>query len=295
LHRRRHQLGRLHFEICNGLAAHRAAVEDRDPGAHALQHGEETGAGRVDPDSVQADLGARKQRGRDDEGRRRREVSRDFEREWPQLPSRPDRHLAGLSPHAGAGVLEHPFAVIATRDRLADHGRPGARVQSGEEQARLDLRARDRKLVPNRGERASLDDERSVAVGRLDPSAHLAQRPRDPLERAARERLVADELEPAVLTGEDPGQEPHQRSGVPAVDRTLRWAQPPQAGAGHPHELALELDARPERSDSVGRRVRVRGGPEPGHRALPLGDRGDEESPVGDRLVARDGEVTAER
>ena len=64
----------------------------------------------------------------------------------------------------------------------------------------------------------SLDDDRRQAVRRLDVRSHPRQRLGDAVHRTRGQRLVPGELVPTLLAGEDPGEEPHERAGVPAVD-----------------------------------------------------------------------------
>ena len=115
--------------------------------------------------------------------------------------------------------------MIARRARL-DDGRAPLRLETGEQHGRLHLRRRDRELVVDRAQRAAFDDERRMAVRRLDGRAHPPQRLGDALHRPRGERLVADELEPSLLAGDESGEEPHERARVAAVDR----ARPARAG-----------------------------------------------------------------
>ena len=68
----------------------------------------------------------------------------------------------------------------------------------------------------------------SVAVERRP---HPAERLDDPPHRPARERLVADELEPSLLEGEHARDQADERPGVPAVDRRVRGPEAAQPGA----------------------------------------------------------------
>ena len=95
--------------------------------------------------------------------------------------------------------------------------------EPGEEQARLHLGARDRKLVLDPVERARVDPERQVPVRRLDARSHRCERLGDPAHRPRGERLVAAELELLPrLPGEDACDQADERARVAAVDRLLR-------------------------------------------------------------------------
>src|SRR5918996_3661001 len=169
-----HELGRRHLEVSDCLPARAAPVKVGDPRAHALEDGEEARPGRVDADAVHAHVRAREERGGDEYGRGRRDVARDLEPERPQALRRPDRGFARSPPHPRARRLEHALRVVASREPLDDHGRAVRRVEPGEKDARLHLRARDRELVANRLERAAraLEDERRVSIRDLDFRPH---------------------------------------------------------------------------------------------------------------------------
>src|SRR5207249_915407 len=76
-----------------------------------------------------------------------------------------------------------------------------------------------------------LDPHGRVAVGGLDLRTHAPERLGDALVRAHRQRGVADQLEPAALPRQDPGEETEDGAGVPAVDRRRRRTQATQPGA----------------------------------------------------------------
>ena len=131
-----------------------------------------------------------------------------------------------------------------------------------------------------------------MAVGRLDPRAHPAERLGDALHRARRERLVADELEAPALAGEDPREQPHQRARVPAVDRRVRLAQAAQADAVDGERVDVLLDdLGAERAHRRDGRLGVRGATEAGDLGRAVADRADHDRAMRDRLVPRDGHV----
>ena len=113
-----------------------------------------------------------------------------------------------------------------------------------------------------------------MAVERLDARAHAPQRLGDALHRATRQRRVADELEPAVLPGEETGQEPHQRSRVPAVDGRSGLDEAAEADPVHGQRVdvvLVHLDSEsPDRGD---RRLGVGRAAEPGDPRLALAQR----------------------
>ena len=70
----------------------------------------------------------------------------------------------------------------------------------------------------------AVDAHRSVAGGRLDPGAGLAEGRGDPFHGPRRQRGVADEVGPPRSARERTGQEAHRRAGVAAVERLLSGA-----------------------------------------------------------------------
>src|SRR5262249_10350087 len=244
-------------------------------------------------DVVDRQVGAGEQRRRDDERRRCGEVARHLDLAELQPGRRLDRHRRGTPPHARACGSKHQLSVVA-RLRGLDHRRGAVRVEAGEQNGRLHLRARDRQLVLDALQPvAALDDERT----RRDARAHPVQRLGDAVHRAGTQRLVARELEASALAGQDAGQQSHQRSRVAAVDNF--WGLTPKGGQtpAFDDELVIldVIDINPERSDRLHCRLRVAGTAEAAHARLAFAERADQHRAVGDRLVAGDGDVTDER
>ena len=185
--------------------------------------------------------------------------------------------------------------MIPRRQRL-DHRRLSFGVEACQENGRLHLSRGHGQLEVDRLESATtLDDERSMTVERLHTRAHAPKGLRHALHRTARERLVANELEPSLLPGDEPGQEPHQRSGVPAVDGGSGLDETAQADTVHRHRVdivLLHLDSEsPDGGDGglgVGRPA------ESADPRLALAQRADEHGSVRDGLVARHRDVPDE-
>ncbi len=134
-----------------------------------------------------------------------------------------------------------------------------------------------------------------MTIRRLDLRAHRPERLGDPLHRPRAERFVADELEAALLPGQDSGEEPHQRARVAAVERACGLCDSTRADALDANPVAVHLHPTSERAYGGSRRERVLGGPEPVHVALAVGNRSEQERAVGDRLVAGDCEIAVKR
>ncbi len=201
---------------------------------------------------------------------------------------RPDRDTR-------AGGRQHALGVVAGRAGLDDR-RLAVRVEPCEEHGRLDLGAGDGKRVVDRPERCAGDRHRQVPVRRLELRTHPAERVGDPSHRAPRERLVAGQLERlAYLSGQDPGDQAHERACVRAVDRPPGPAEAAQAlaeDAQRAGPVLVDLHAeRPHRGD---RRLGVGRAAEPRDARLAVADRADQHRAVRDRLVARHGDVPHE-
>ena len=176
------------------------------------------------------------------------------------------------------------------------HRRLARGEQACEQEARLDLRARDRKPVADGVEIAALDGERRPAVVRLDARAHLRQRLDDPTHRPRAKRLVAGQLEAAALAGEQAGEETEQRARVRAVDRLRRRLEAAEPDAADAERVDVVLgDLGSERADGANRRLGVPRAPEAAHRRLALADPAEQDGAVRDRLVAGDGDVAGDR
>ena len=108
---------------------------------------------------------------------------------------------------------------MVTRRHGLDDGRAPFCKQPGEQDTRLDLRARDGRFVFDARELPSLDRQRQPAFARFHVRSHLGERQRHALHRPGPQRLVAGQLEAATrLTREQTRQQAGQRAGVAAVD-----------------------------------------------------------------------------
>ena len=228
----------------------------------------------------------------DEERRGRREVPRDLDAAELEPFGGVNRDALRAALEASPGPLEHAFRVVTRRHGLHDRRLRALGVEAGEEHRRLDLRGGDRKGVVDGRDAAALDDQRRVAVRRLDPRSHTPERLGDALHRARRERLVADELEAPAVPREDAREQPHEGSCVPAVDRRVRHTETAEADAVDGERVDVLLDdLGAERAHRRDRRLRVRRAPEPGDLGGAVADRADHDRPVRDRLVSRDGHV----
>ncbi len=113
--------------------------------------------------------------------------------------------------------------------------------EPGEEERALDLRARDRHLVPERREPAAPHRQREPVAPVLgEAGAHPRERPGDTAHRSPAERRVPGQRGGEPMAGQQAEQEPGAGAGIPAVQRLLGAAQPAAALDGY-------HGARPER------------------------------------------------
>ena len=137
------------------------------------------------------------------------------------MSTRLDRH---------APCAEHPFRVIAGRDRLANRRSP-LRPKPRQQDRRLHLRTRHGRRVVDRPERGTTDHgqgREGVVPARVERGAHRAQRFDDTSDRAPTQRIVAVERGRHRQSGEDPAAQPRGSS------RSCRSRAPRPAGGGRP-------------------------------------------------------------
>ena len=278
-----------------GSAADLAPVVRRDAGAHPLEDPEQARAPRIEVDAVHVELRAGHERRGDDQWRGRGEVTRNLDLAERQPLGGTDADALGPPCDRCAGGLEHPLGVVASRDGLDDR-RLAVRIEPGEQDGRLHLRARHRQSVGDRVERAPLHAEGEPSVSALDARTHLPQRIDDPPHRTGAERRVSDELELLPrLTGQDAREQTDERAGVAAVDGSARGGQPAEADA-RDAQLVVRLLGHGDTARSYGgdRGLGVGRATEACDAGLPFADRADQHRAVRDRLVARDCDVTDE-
>ena len=178
--------------------------------AHPLEDPQEPGAGPVDADALEHAAASPGRARRRRSGtpprtgrrgpRRTSSSSSSVLRDGRAIARRPGSPSRAIGAPAAASM---PLGVVAARDGL-DHRRR-VRDEPRQQHARLDLRARDRQLVLDPGERRAVNGERrEPALARLDPRAHQRQRLGDPVDRAAADRVVAVELEARPLLEREP-------------------------------------------------------------------------------------------
>ena len=267
-------------QVGDGLAQALAerALLDGDP--RLAQGVEETGAGGVHPDLARDELAPGQDRGGDGEEGGAGDVPRHREAEAVELGGSGQGRCGPFGSERHPEGAEHPLGVVAREARLDYRGRPlGA--ESGEEDGRFDLRARNRALVGDTAQISASDREREGVA--LDVGAHEAQGIGDAAHGAARERGVADEPRLQTARGEEAGQKAGGRPRVAAVE--IAVGSPPLAGVILRPSPSSIPTPRARRHASVARGSSPRRGvaTTEGVRAIP----GEERGAVGERLIAR--------
>ena len=202
------------------LAAASVSSSTLDLDAHPLEDRQQAGAGRVDVDPFQFDLASRDENSSSEEEGGRGDIGGDERARRVRVDRRAGRRPCSLRESTAApAALSITLGVVAARRRL-DHPRLALCQQAGEEQAGLDLGAGDRHLVGDAVQGRAADLERRQPIlASAQVGAHLAQRHRDPVDRAAADRVVAVEGPDAALLPRQPTrQQPQQGAGVADVD-----------------------------------------------------------------------------
>ena len=193
-------------------------IENGDVRAEGGEHIEQRGAGGIEADGVKNQAGAGEERGGAEEKCCRGKIAGDGCIDGVERLRAGDGDGAGCAGERCAEGAEGQLAVVAGADFFEDGCGSGG-LQSGEENAALDLRAGNGRGVVDGAKRAAVDGERRVSVSEREARAHGFERFANALHGAAREGFVADESEAAGLRREKPGDHAHGRAGVAAVER----------------------------------------------------------------------------
>ncbi|MND81791.1 hypothetical protein D3C80_735990 [compost metagenome] len=243
-------------DVADVLAAADTAVRDGQVGAHLDPGVEQARALRVQHDALDRDLGPRRDQGRrQGEGRRGR-ITRHSHDGSGQLLSALEANAPAFTLlghiHHRAKSAQHPLSMVAALFRL-DHDGLARRVQSGQQDGRLDLGRGHRLHILNARQTTAVQGQRHAVLGAVpvEMRAHVRQGPGDALHRPLPQRGVAVEGRANVVAGGGAHQQPHPGAGVAAVDDRSRGREP--ALPGHaPAPLANALDLGAEGLDRAG-------------------------------------------
>ena len=233
-------------QIGHRLAAFVAQVHTLDVRAHALEHDQKSGAGRVHPYLFDQQLAALGEHGCRHQKCRRRGVSRHGkpERRDARVRRRLVHDRAVAQMEIEAEMHEHALSVVAREVGLAQRDTHLAR-EPREEQRALDLRARHRGGVGERPQRPAPDGERQrVGHFLFYFRPHRLERLGHPPHRPAPQRSVAGEARAERLPRQHAEQQPRGGAGIAAVEVPSRPAE--FLGADRHHRaLAHGADRRP--------------------------------------------------
>ena len=207
-----------------------------------------------------------------------------------------------LASDVDAACSQHPFRVIP-RPHQFPNGGSALGAKRREQDRRLDLRARDRRLVVHGSERRVPDDgewRQRVGSSGVQHRAHRAQGPDDTGHRTPSQRGVAVQdgvhrraPRACPRRGACSSRSCRSRGSRPAPSSPSTPGES-DAVVDRPAALALALDRDAERSDDARRRAHVCAVAGAGDPALALGERGEEQGAVADRLVAGQPQVAAQ-
>ena len=192
------------------------------------------------------------------------------------LPAEPDRvafHL-NLDPERP----QHILAMIPAPRRL-DHLDRAIRAQPREQDRRLDLRRRLFVDEPKPVQIAAMDRHREpIACRRLDPRAHLAQRPEHAPHRPPAQALVTGEGDRNREPRRRPHQQPRAGPAIAAIDGLGRAR--PLAPLDPPFTRPGPLDTRPQCRHRACRVQHILALEQPVDLGRPLGQRAEDQRAV---------------
>src|SRR5262249_42673021 len=179
--------------------------------------------------------------------------------------------------------------MVPRKTRLRDAGRSFGK-QGCEQQRRFDLRTRYRRSIGDRVEAATHHGQgrKFTALASGDGCPHFPQRLNNPPHWATTNRFVACQYRKKVLSCEEAGQETNTRSGIPAINRSVRLGQPPESLAIHTQFLDRFIDGYAKRLECTHRIEAIFASAIARNRTDPVCQRCQDYGAMGDRLIARD-------
>ena len=180
------------------------------------------------------------------------------------------------------GVIPGPVRLGNARHALGREGR--------QQQGRLHLGAGHRRDIGNAVQAAAGDGQRGQfpALAARDHGPHLPKGSDHTPHRPAPNRLIPGQHGEEVLAGQQAGEQADAGSGVPAVERVLRFRQTPEAFAGDPEVVRLFSDPDAHRPERPHRVQTVLAAAISRDEALPLGQRAQDDRPMRNGLISRD-------
>ena len=190
--------------------------------------------------------------------------------------------------HLGPEMAQHALGVVARRLRLDDRG-GAARMQSGDQDGRLDLRRRHRQAVLDRNEvRRAAQGQRQPdgAVQHLD--AHPLQRIEHARHRPLRQRGIARHAHRHVVARDQAHHQARAGAGVAEIEFAVRLRPIPRRRApAPPRYRPVFRIGQPSACSALAVLSTSSASSSPVMRGAAGGDRPEHQGPVRDRLVAR--------
>jgi len=187
--------------------------------AHAQEGGDEGGAGGVEADASESELGTTKASGEDHPKSGRGEVARNIQFGGFEALGAVKNEGSIFGAKAGPKGGEKSFGMVARQGGLGESGF-SAGLEGGEENAGFDLSAGNLAGEVDRSELGATDGERgSVATSFAeDFGAELAEGLGDSAHGAAGEGGIAEEAGGEGKPGDDSREEAHGGAAVAAID-----------------------------------------------------------------------------
>ena len=196
-----------HAQIGHRLPARLTLGKHLDIGAHQAQDLDDPGPRGIPADMLQHQIGIRRDRGANQEKRRRGDIGRYIDRACLEATTALDTAREPRAGHGPAEASEHAFRVVAALCGLL-HAGSAIGVQPGEQDRGFHLRAGHRRHVFNavQGLPAVDHERRRAALRGLDQRTHTAERLGHTAHRPPGERCVAGQGGVEGLCGQQTGQ-----------------------------------------------------------------------------------------
>ena len=236
------QTRRTDAQIGDRFAARLARVQNFNIAAHRAQNLDHRGARRVHADVLQQQLALTRNQSGNQKKRRRRHIARYYHLTGGKPLPAANRQRRAVLFNAPAETAQHPLAVVATDARLR-HPRRAVGEQPGEQQRRLQLRARHRQGVINAMQRAAMNNQRRrTRLAGGDFRAHQGERLGDAAHWPLHQRTVADQHTIKRLPGKHARKQTHTGAAVADIQRRDRRAQPVQPRTVNRHPPGAVVD-----------------------------------------------------
>ena len=289
------ELGPTNDEIAHRLSADDRGILDGDVRAHAPQHVDDAGPGRVESDATKQHLRARQNGRSNKEERCGGNVAGHIHVPRVQALTALKRAGHALAVEGGSHGGEHALGVVSRQPGL-DDGLGALPLESGEQQGRLDLCAGVGGCEALVDQTAAANGQRceSPALPTIDLSAHGPKRITDPGHRTPPEGVIAGENRHHRLTGQHTCQQTHGGARVAAI-QDIGGLKQGQITTGDEDRVVLAGDLHTHRSHAASRGAHIIGVQQTPNAGPTRRQTVEHEGTVGQRLVAGNSQLTAKR